>query len=440
MTIRTAFRLFLFGSLCWLPCGAALAAQNADSASKNKDAELQYVVFLSRHGVRAPMIKPSEYDKYSASPWSQWDVAPAQLTAHGYKLIKLFGDWDRIDLLGKGLIAPSGCGDAAHFSVVADSDQRTRETGKALAAGILPGCTVPIQALPVGTWDPLFNVPKGSVNQADRELAAAAVAGRLGGNVNNLTEAYRPELVALERVLTGCGKTTQTNSKRVSLFDVPSRLAPGSGDDLISLRGPVPTASSLAANLLLEYAQGMSAADTGWGCIDGASIRTLMRLNDAGWDYGYRTPAIARVYASNLIDHIQKSMEQSVTGKPVQGALGKPDDRLLIVVGHDSNIAAVAGSLGLNWIIDGRDTDTPPGGALIFELWRSRSDGKQFVRLRYIAQTLEQMREEQTLSVTNPPAQAPIFVPGCGRKDMSCTWDSFSAVMHRAVNPVFVSK
>jgi 4-phytase/acid phosphatase len=48
------------------------------------------------------MIKPSEYDKYSASPWSQWDVAPAQLTAHGYKLIKLFGDWDRIDLLGKG--------------------------------------------------------------------------------------------------------------------------------------------------------------------------------------------------------------------------------------------------------------------------------------------------------------------------------------------------
>jgi 4-phytase/acid phosphatase len=145
------------------------------------------------------------------------------------------------------------------------------------------------------------------------------------------------------------------------------------------------------------------------------------------------------MYASNLLDRIQKSMEQSVTGKPVPGALSKPGDRLLIVVGHDTNIATVAGSLGIDWIIDGRVDDTPPGGALLIELWRSRAGGRPFVRLEYTAQTLEQMRQAQTLTPANPPALAPVFVPGCSRQDMSCTWEDFSAMVGSAIDPAYVS-
>jgi 4-phytase/acid phosphatase len=271
----------------------------------------------------------------------------------------------------------------------------------------------------------------------DTALAAAAVEGRIGGDPKNLTDAYRPQLAALDRILSGCGHLP-ANPNRTSILDIPASLKPGSWGSLVDAHGPLPTGALLAENLLLEYTQGMSDANTGWGCLDGATLRYVMQLDTAAWEYASRTPAIARTNASNLLDHIEKSMEQSVTGKAVPGALGNPGDRLLILAGHDSNITAVAGALGIDWAIDGRVDDTPPGGALLFELRRSRTDGKPFVRLEYTAQTLEQMRQTQPLTPANPPADAPIFVPACSGADLSCTWEGFAAAMRQATDPAYV--
>jgi 4-phytase/acid phosphatase len=195
----------------------------------------------------------------------------------------------------------------------------------------------------------------------------------------------------------------------------------------------------MAENLLLEYAQGMSQAGTGWGCLDGATLRAIMQIDTASWEFGYRTSAVARAQASTLLDRIRKTMQQSATGTVVRGALGKPGGRLVILAGHDSNIAAVAGALRIDWVLDGRFDDTPPGGALLFELWRPRNGGAPFVRLEYTAQTLEQMRNAEPLTPANPPTDAPIFVPGCSRVDFSCTWEGFSAAMQNAIDPTLVA-
>ena len=141
-----------------------------------------------------------------------------------------------------------------------------------------------------------------------------------------------------------------------------------------------------------------------------------------------------RIFSTTL----RKPSRQGASGKVVAGAVGKPGDKLVILVGHDSNIAAVAGALDIDWALDGRIDDTPPGGALIFELWRSREDGRHFVRVYYRAQTLEQMRRTEPLTPSNPPSVAPIFVPGCSRADLSCAWEDFSATMLRAIDPAYV--
>jgi 4-phytase/acid phosphatase len=200
------------------------------------------------------------------------------------------------------------------------------------------------------------------------------------------------------------------------------------------LLGPLSTASTLSEILLLEYTEGMSASNVGWGCVDGVKVRGLIQLHSAAADFAQRTPAVARMYASNLLDNIGKALEQSATGKTVAGAPGKPSDRVLFLVGHDTNIASVAGAIGLTWIIDGRRDDTPPGGALVFALWRSRRDGKLFVRVSYTAQTLEQMRELQTLSLTRPPADVPVFVPRCSRADGFCEWRDFQSMIQKVIN------
>ncbi len=150
----------------------------------NQNADLQLVVVLSRHGVRAPMGQPDLYNQFSAAPWPQWDVPPGYLTAHGYQLMKLFGAWDRIKFSGEGLLAATGCADAAHVTIVADTDQRTRETGKALAEGMLPGCEVPVHSQPDGANDPLFR-PSQSRHCPCRS--------RPGGRSHCRTHRWRPQ-------------------------------------------------------------------------------------------------------------------------------------------------------------------------------------------------------------------------------------------------------
>lgn len=437
LTLRTESRPFRFAALVLFLFCMSPHAQPASAQAPAGDAKLQLVIVLSRHGVRSPLTSQADLDKYSAAPWPKWEVAPGILTAHGYQLMKLFGAWDRERFSADGLFAPTGCADSTHVTILADIDQRTRETGKALADGMFPDCNIEVHSRPDGVTDPLFSPRKAGVGHPDPTLAAAAISGRIGGNPANLTETYRPQLAALDRILSGCGRLPP-NPRRTSIFDIPASLNPGTVDSPVAARGPLVTASTLAENLLLEYTQGMSDADTGWGCLDGATLRYVMQANIAAWDYGDRTPAIARINASNLLDHIRRTMEQSVTGKPVSGAIGKPGDRLVILVGHDTNIVTLAGALGIDWIADGRVDDSPPGSALVFELWRSPRSGP-FVRVAFTAQTLEQMRNTEPLTPANPPAEAPIFIPACGRLDLSCTWDSFSAAMRQATDQAYVT-
>lgn len=421
------------------PLAPASRAQTSTALAPDSNAKLQYVVVLSRHGVRSSLGSAAELNQYSAAPWPKWEVPPGILTPHGHTLMKLFGEWDRIKFASAGLLASSGCADAPHVTVISDTDERDRETSQGLLEGMLPGCTPPtIQALSEPANDPLFRSLEAGIGRANYALADAAISGRIGGDPNNVTAAYRPQLVALDHVLAGCGRTPSTNHARKSILDVPASINPGDGDRPASARGPLFTAASMAEDLLLEYTDGKPDAEVGWGCVDGATLRSLMQVDGASWQYNIGTRPIAQMKASNLLDHIEESIAQNATGKPVAGAIGAPGDRVLFLVGHDTNIATVAGALGLDWIVDGRVDDTPPGGALLFELWRSQKDGKLSVRLEYIAQTLEQMRQAQPLTQANPPAQDPIFVPGCTDPDLSCSLDEFHTVMNAAIDPAYV--
>ncbi len=433
-------RLILFLTGLILLWGHVTQGQTILTSSANDNAELKYVVFVSRHGVRSPTGKPAQYNPYSSAPWPEWDVPPGNLTTHGYHLMELFGSYDRVQLAREGLLIASGCEESSTVTFYADSDQRTRETGKALAEGLFPGCNVPVKSLPEGANDPLFHPRPSDFGPVDPSLATAAIAGRIGSNPANVTEAYRAQIGALDKILATCGTPSGTPQKRTSLFDVPASLAPGKGDHLAEMRGPLNTASSLTENLLLEYAEGMSADHVGWGCVTGANLRSLIDLHTAATDFTLRTPTIARLHASNLLDHILRSLQQAIANKPIAGAPGKPTDRALFLIGHDTNLTTISGLLGITWIADGRRDDTPPGGALVFELWVDRKSGEYSVKTYFTVQTLEQMRSSTELTLSNPPQRVPVFLPACSGKDLSCGWPAFQLTVHNAIDPLRVDK
>ena len=431
--------------LCFcLSAVLALTAQTPvkDPAKNASHDELKFVVIVSRHGVRSPTGKTDQLNRYSRQPWPTWSVPPGYLTSHGARLMTLLGAYDRELLAAQGLLASTGCADAPNIRIIADSDQRTRETGKALAEGLAPGCPLPVSALPEGTVDPLFHSLGAGVGHPDHLLATAAISGRIGANPAGLSEAYRPQLEALEAVLRGCAGVSclATDTQPLpSIFDIPSSIAPGAGGHLVELHTPLGTASTMAENLLLEYAEGTEAANVGWGRVDLEKLRKLVQLHTANEDITQRTGYIARIQSSNLLFHVLQSMQQAVAAHPVTGALTSPDDRLLILAGHDTNLANIGGALGLSWLIDGRRDDTPPGGALVFELWKKRDSAEYSVRTFYSAQTLDQMRNATPLSLGNPPERVPVFVPGCGREDGSCAWSTFQEKIKAAIDMTFVN-
>ncbi len=160
-------------------------------------------------------------------------------------------------------------------------------------------------------------------------------------------------------------------------------------------------------NLLLEYADNKPPREVGWGRIGEASLRPLLSLHSACFDLMHRTPCWAQAEASNLLEHIFDTLQQAETGKQVAGAIGSVDERLVLLAGHNTNLAGLSALLGLHWTLDGRNDDTPPRVELIFELWRNPHTGVDDVRILSLLQTLLQLRQAQrSRSSVRPPARS----------------------------------
>jgi 4-phytase/acid phosphatase len=394
---------------------------------------LELVVILSRHGVRPPTWTQERLDAYSAVPWPKWTVPPGNLTPHGYELMKRFGGFNRASYAEAGLFAAMGCSDATAAYVWADTDQRTMESGRALAEGMFPGCPPMVHSLAAGEHDPLFH-PRARVLRSADALQVKTVQETTAGQ---LPDKRQSELLAeMQHVLMGC--TPKTSCTPVHAPEMP--LLGGSGDAIggksdhpVDARGPLGQASSFAEDFLLEYVEGMPSSQVGWGKVDETQLRRFITLHSDYSDLSHRTPESARVEASNLLFHIERTLDQGAAGHPVEDGLGPAGSKMVLVVGHDTNISGVAALLGLHWSLDGRRDDTPPGTELAFELWQNES-GTYTVRVTVSMQTLRQMREMQDLTPASPPAHEHLMLKGCRAETHACQLEDFVRIVDGAID------
>ncbi len=393
-------------------------------AGKTAEPRLQYVVIVSRHGVRSPSWDAARLNQYSVEPWPDWNVAPGELTPHGRSLIKLMGTYYREWLSNEHLLSAKGCDSAGRISIWADTDERTLETGRAFAQSLAPGCEIPIHSQAGDQKDPLFS----GYGKPDAELASRALSGRLGPDPQKLLAHHKSAFDTLQFVLTGGGTAPK-------MLEAPWEIGVAASGKGAELTGPFSAASTLSEDFLLEYTNGFSGSNLGWGRLTRENLREVLELHTLYADLTRRTLYLAQAHGSNLLFHILCSLEQAVSGKTTPGALGRLGDSLLVLAGHDTNLSNLSGMLGLSWKIAGyQPDDTPPGGALIFSLWRE-STSVYFVKLRYVTQTLDQMRDGLPLSLATPPASQDVSLARCE----GCPWEAARGLMKKAIASEFTS-
>ncbi len=397
-------RLLLAATLVATPAVAREPALPAGLA-------LDRVVLLMRHGVRPPTKAVPMPAGTARQPWPTWPVAPGYLTPHGRDALARVGAYDRAAWVAAGLLPRDGC---ARVAVIADSDQRTIETGRAYAAAIAPGCDVAMTHKPQDVADPLFSPIDEAAVPFDPAAARAAVLAAAGPDGIAAEERrLRPVLARLDAILCGASATSACG-----IAHEPSALAPAQPGKRPKLTGALDRGSTAAQILLLQYADGKAMTDVGWGRATAADITRLSELHAVEFRLLARPRYVAQANMSLLAPLIADAATRSDAAA------------VTMISGHDTNVASLGGLLDLHWRVPGLAADDPsPGGAIVFERLRD-TGGRHYVRALYRSQTLDQIRSAAPLAT---PYVTVLPIPGCTARGIAglCTIADFTTKLRR---------
>jgi 4-phytase/acid phosphatase len=201
---------------------------------------------------------------------------------------------------------------------------------------------------------------------------------------------------------------------------------------------PLAAAATLIEDFLLEYADGKPMQEVGWGRVDETTLRRLIPMHVKAFNYVMRTPLAARVRGSNLMAHILDSLVQAAQTQQIKaGAIGPVGARVVYISGHDGNLCNLGSILNLHWEADGIADDTPPDSQLVFELWQNLKSRQYSVRIFFRAQTLNQLRTLQPLTLAHPPVEFPLTPPGC-RSGQPCPLADFEKAARALLDPAYI--
>ncbi|HCT28406.1 MAG TPA: bifunctional glucose-1-phosphatase/inositol phosphatase [Stenotrophomonas sp.] len=378
------------------------------------DEQLEQVILLSRHNLRAPVVASGALANATPETWPRWDVAPGELTTKGGVLEVYMGRYLGQWLRQAQLLPPAGCPQPADFHAHANSLQRTQATAQFFIAGAFPGCPVAIeQRMPLGTMDPLFNPVIHREDVAFRKRAQSAMQQAL------VHSELLPSLSVVEAI-THYPQSATCNGRsdcHLTLADTTFSAEPGKEP---RASGSLALANGVVDALLMEHYQANGRQREGWGRLNGeAQWQALAQIRNRYQDILFGIPEVARDVAAPLLARVDALLNDPASPK------------VTLLVGHDSNIGSVLPALGItDYTLPGQYEKTPIGGLLQFERWRDRRSGGERIRLAYVYPTTAQLRDAQPLTEAQPPGRVALRVPGCAAQ--GCTVAEFQRLLQPA--------
>ncbi|MDR6673504.1 histidine-type phosphatase [Xanthomonas sp. 1678] len=403
--------------MLWVVLATAAGAQarQPQQAATAPQLQVEQVLMLFRHGVRAPLQGEAAAAALADRPWPVWNTPASLLTEHGRVAVQLSGDYTRQWLVRDGVLPASGCPAAGAVSVYANTDQRTIASAQVLAETLAPGCGLQAGHRAQGSDDPLFRPVEAGAVDFDAAAAVASIQRQTGGPGAVLAP-YAKELRTMRKIL-GC------SARDCDFARMPSSLSAGADGRGIALHGPLDLTSGTAEVFILQYAEGLPLDQVGWGRATRARIGAVSRLHALLFEIYARPQYMAARAGAPLAQRVLDTL----------GVADAP--RLTVLVASDTHIAALSGLLDLHFHLPGFGLDdSPPGGALVLEQVRDVRSGQRYVRLRYQAQSLDQLRELTPLNLHAPPLLQTLRVPGCSdAKTGLCTLQQFQQVLQESL-------
>ena len=412
-------------AIVWLTgASGPVSAQTADPL-RSHPLVLDRVFMLMRHGIRAPLEHEAAAADLADRSWPQWQVANSQLTPHGRTDVRLSGAYFRQWLIQQGVLPPHGCLASARLRLNSNTDQRTIDSAQLLGQALLPGCNLRVEHQPRGRDDPLYRPVETGVVEFNATTAIAAITRETHG-LDHLVAQHRAEMATLQTVL-GC-------HQRCPFSTLPSTLAPSSDGRSLRLDGPIHLTSGTAEVLLLEYVEGFASQSVDWGRLTPVRLAQLSRLHGLLFDV-YAHPHYMATHSAALLTHELLKVLEAKDPSAVPA--------VSIFVGSDTHIAALSSVLGVHFHLPGFGVDDPsPGSALLVELWHQRDSGQRFVRLRYVGQSPEQLRQATPLNLQTPPAEQILQSSICPSKPLPtlCPVAILTRRLRRDLIPIHAAK
>jgi 4-phytase/acid phosphatase len=412
------------------------------TASDPMGLKMVKAVLLMRHGVRPP-TSTSKFQAYAAGTFPSngptgWNAPDGNLTSEGAVLVQAFGSIERSLYAAKGIVSRSGCPATNEAFIWADNaDERTQATATALLAGLYNGCTFSHYYCAGAAADPLFSAPVSLPNPAAAVQAVYSHMGATSSGNFAAVQTYAAALLNQMQTVLGCCSNTICSSNSLSAGcsfpQLPMTVTSGSGS--LSLNGSLGTGSSIAQIFELEYENGFTGSNLGFGLIAEQNVQQLEQLYTLKYDLFDRTPVLAQQNGSMIAQQMLNAVQQAIPGQAVSGTTGAPPNAgLTIFVGHDSTQAALGGMLNLHWSFPSYPADDmPAGGTLGFEILTDGA-GNYYVRPIYLVMTLDAMHAGLPTVVYKAPTYQAIQLPGCSLDSMRlCTVADFVTLMQNAI-------
>jgi len=408
-------------SLCAVSVLAALPVGTVALAA-DSNMQLQQVLMLSRHNLRAPLAdNGSVLEQSTKKSWPQWDVPGGQLTTKGGVLEVYMGNYTRQWLAQQGLVKNGSCPDSNNVFVYANSLQRTVATAQFFVNGAFPGCDVAVTHQDqMGTMDPIFNPVITDGSEAFNKKALAAMAAA------NEKLSLKPAFQRLEKIVDYKASPACNNKKSCDLSSGQNTFSAENGKEP-NVSGPLKVGNSLMDAFTLQYYEGFPLDQVAWGQIKTPEQwKALSAIKNGYQDALFTSPDVSREVAAPLVDYIRSQLvDQDKANAP----------KVTLMVGHDSNIASLLSALQVKpYELPDTYEKTPIGGQVVFERWHDAKNDKDLLKVEYVYQSADQLRNADVLSLKNPPKRVTLQLAGCETDANGyCSWDQFAQVLNSAL-------